>query len=143
MISSARPTVPPIANIISSDFSFARFEKWGQTYVRTNRQTTCVKTIIPTDLDCWLAEWINSKNLSNIMISLTLFQSHQVELMHLKKMNQTQMAPPPLLPEVDFKEEGPSSKSRWFRSSKDIVLWPNSFDNRLSAHFVKDFYGKH
>ena len=41
----------------SVEFCFAKFEKWG----RTDVQTTCAKTMIPTGRDCGLAEWINSK----------------------------------------------------------------------------------
>ena len=38
-------------------FCFARFEKWGRTYGRTDVRT-CAKTMMPTCPDCPLAEWI-------------------------------------------------------------------------------------
>ena len=39
-------------------FCFSRFEKWG----RTDRRTTCAKTMILTGRDFGLAEWIKCKN---------------------------------------------------------------------------------
>ena len=39
-------------------FCFPRFEKWGQTYVRTDGRTICAKTMIPTGRDFGLAESI-------------------------------------------------------------------------------------
>ena len=41
LIHSARPTVPPVANIVFTLFCFARFWKVG-----TNERTTCAKTMI-------------------------------------------------------------------------------------------------
>ena len=38
-------------------FCFSRFEKWG----RTDRRTTCAKTMIPTGSDFGLAEWIKNR----------------------------------------------------------------------------------
>ena len=54
MIHSARPTVTTLANIVFCLSCFARFYIVG-----TDGGTTCAKTIIPTDRECVLAEWIN------------------------------------------------------------------------------------
>ena len=56
MIHSARPTVSPIAKHCFLLFCFARFEKWE----RTDRRTTCAKTMIHAGRNFGLAEWINS-----------------------------------------------------------------------------------
>ena len=58
MIHSARPTVSPVVKIVFTGNLFCfllYFEKDG----RTDGQTTCAKTIIPTGRDFGLAEWIN------------------------------------------------------------------------------------
>ena len=51
MIHSAKPTVPSSSKHCFLLFCFARFEKC---------RPTCAKTMILTDRDCGLAEWINS-----------------------------------------------------------------------------------
>ena len=54
MIHKANPTVPAVANMISTWFvMFGKFSKSGEG------RTTRVKIMITTNRYCWSAEWIN------------------------------------------------------------------------------------
>ena len=53
---SARPIVTPLANIVFCCFVFLDLKSGDG---RTDVRTTCAKSMIPTDRDFGLAEWIN------------------------------------------------------------------------------------
>ena len=57
MIHSARPIVKPVANIVFCCFVFLDLKSG-------DGRTACAKTIIPTESDFGLAEWINFKMLT-------------------------------------------------------------------------------
>ena len=59
MIHSARPTLPPVANIVFA-WNLLCFEKWGRTDRRTDGRTTWTKTVITNGRDCGLAGLINN-----------------------------------------------------------------------------------
>ena len=78
MTHSARHIVTPVATIIFCCFVFLDLKSGDG---RTDGQTTCAKTMIPTGRDFGLAEWINTSlktymtllNLTNFYMRLFRF----------------------------------------------------------------------